>query len=195
MAPSRRCASRDSTNQNASFVEWFSRLERAVFRGICGDIFPLFQAYVGNFDTTPPRKVVGTLYLDRSCVSFKYFAFLSVCDKFELLGHVQAAMMFCVLFRRSSWIHCWLLLAVLSDYFGQLVTSTFLLCKFRGLPASSPDSFPVMRRWKCLGMKRLSQPSSTTPGKRAEKLANAKADVKWVTQNTGRVCFILSRKR
>ena len=29
-------------------------------------------------------------------------------------------------------------------------------------------------------MKRLSQPSSTTPGKRAEKLAEAKADVKRV---------------
>ena len=56
-------------------------------------------------------------------------------------------------FRRSSWIHCWLLLAVLSDYFGQLVTSTFLLCKFRGLLGSIPVSFPVMRRWKCLGMK------------------------------------------
>ena len=94
----RRCASRDSTNQNASFVEWFSRLERAVFRGICGEIFALFQVCVGNFDTIPPWKVVGTLYLDSSCVSFKYFAFLSVCDKFELLGHVQAAMMIWVLF-------------------------------------------------------------------------------------------------
>ena len=101
-------------------------------------------------------------------------------------------------FRRSSWIHCCLLLAVLSDYFGQLVTSTFLLCKFWGLPGSTPvsfPSFPVMRRWKCLGMKRLSQPSSTTPGKRAEKLAEAKADVKRVTQNPGRVCFILNQKR
>ena len=94
----RRCASRDSTNQNASFVEWFSRSERAVFRGICSEIFALFQACVGNFDTIPPWKVVGTLYLDSSCVTFKYFAFLSVCDKFELLGHVQAAMMIWVLF-------------------------------------------------------------------------------------------------
>ena len=107
-----------------------------------GEIFALFQACVGNFDTIPPWKVVGTLYLDSSCVTFKYFAFLSVCDKFELLGHVQAAMMFCVLFRRSSWIHCWLLLAVLSDYFGQLVTSTFLLCKFWSLPGSTLVSFP-----------------------------------------------------
>ena len=88
----RRCTSRDSTNQNASFVELFSRSERAVFRGICGEIFALFQACVGNFDTIPPWKVVGILYLDSSCVTLKYFAFLSVCDKFELLGHVQAAM-------------------------------------------------------------------------------------------------------
>ena len=47
--------------------------------------------------TIPPWKVVETLYLD-GCVTFKYFAFLSVCDKFELLGHVQAAMMISVLF-------------------------------------------------------------------------------------------------
>ena len=40
-------------------------------------------------------------------------------------------------FCRSSWIHCWLLLAVLWDYFGHLVTSIFLLCKFRGLPGST----------------------------------------------------------
>ena len=98
LVKTRRCASRDSTNQNASFIESFSRLERAVFRGICGDIFALFQVYVGNFDTILPSKVVGTLYLDSNCVSFKYFAFASVCDKFELLGHVQAAMMIWVLF-------------------------------------------------------------------------------------------------
>ena len=72
-------------------------------------------------------------------------------------------------FCRSSWIYCWLLLAVLSNYFGHLVTSTFLLCKFRGLPGSTPVSFPVMSRWKCLGIKTSSQPSGTTPGKRAEK--------------------------
>ena len=68
-------------------------LERAVFRGISGEIFALFQACVGNFYTIPPWEVVGTLYLDSSCVTFKYFAFLSVCDKLKLLGHVQAAMM------------------------------------------------------------------------------------------------------
>ena len=93
-----RCASRDSTNQNASIVDWFSRLERSIFRGICGEIFALFHVCVGNFDILPPWKVVGTLYFDSSCVSFKYFAFLSVWDNFELLGHVQAAMMISVLF-------------------------------------------------------------------------------------------------
>ena len=93
-----RCASRDSTNQNTSIVDWFSRLERAIFRGICGEIFALFHVCVLNFDTLPPWKVVGTLYFDSSCVSFKYFAFLSVWDNFELLGYVQAAMMIWVLF-------------------------------------------------------------------------------------------------
>ena len=51
---SRRSASRDSTNQNASFVEWFSRSERAVFRGIRCEIFALFQACVGNFHIIRP---------------------------------------------------------------------------------------------------------------------------------------------
>ena len=85
----RRCASRDSTNQNALFVD----LRRAVFKGVYGEIFAIFQACVGNFYTIRPWIVVGTLNLDSSYVTFKYFAFLSICDKFELLGHVQAAMM------------------------------------------------------------------------------------------------------
>ena len=91
--PARRCASRNSSKECV-----ICRVIRAVFRGICGEIFALFQVRVGNLDTIPPWKVVGTLYLNSSCVSFKYFAFLSVCDKFELLGHVQAAMMIWVLF-------------------------------------------------------------------------------------------------
>ena len=41
------------------------------------------------FDTIPPWKVVGTYYLDISYVAFKYFDFLSVSDKLELLGHVH----------------------------------------------------------------------------------------------------------
>ena len=48
-----------------------------------GEIFALFEAFVGNFHTIQPWTVVGTLYLDGSYVNFKYFAFLSVCDKFE----------------------------------------------------------------------------------------------------------------
>ena len=92
-------------------------------------------------------------------------------------------------FCRSSWIHCWLLLAVLSDFFGHHVTSTFLLCKFRGLPGSTPVSFPVMSRWKCLGIKTSSQPSGRTPLKRAEKTcpsgsrreaSNAKSRKSWL---------------
>ena len=168
--------------------------ERAVLRGICGEIFALFQAWVSNFDTIPPWKVVGTLYLDSSCFTFKYFAFLNVWEKFELIGHVQAAVRIWVLFS-SFFLDSLLVTAVLSDYSGQLVTSTFLLYKFRGLPGSTPVIFPVMRPWKCLGMKRLYQPSSTTSWKRTEKLAEAKADGKQVTQNLGRVSFILNQKR
>ena len=131
--------------------------------------FRFIRSFVGNFHTIRPWTFVGTLYLDDSYVNFKYFAFLSVCDKFELLGNVHAAMMIWVCFCCPSWIHCWLLLADLSDYFGHLVTSTFLLCKFRAVPRSSPASFPIMMPLKCLGIKRSSQPSSTTTGKRAEK--------------------------
>ena len=62
-------------------------------RPVYGEIFALFQACVGNFYTMRPWIAVGTLNLDSSYVTFKYFAFLSICDKFELHGHVQAAMM------------------------------------------------------------------------------------------------------
>ena len=36
------------------------------------------QACVGNFDSIPPWKVVGGLYLDSSYDTFKYFAILRV---------------------------------------------------------------------------------------------------------------------
>ena len=72
----RRWASRDSTNQNALFVEWFSRLGRAVFRGVYVEIFALFQASVGNFYPIRPWKVVRTLYPDSSYVTLKIFCFL-----------------------------------------------------------------------------------------------------------------------
>ena len=55
-------------------------LEKSLFRCVHGKILALFQACVGNFDSIQPGKVVGILYLDRSCVTFKYFAFLSVFD-------------------------------------------------------------------------------------------------------------------
>ena len=142
------------------------------------------------------RKFSEPLYLDSSCVSFKYFALLSVCDKFELLGHVQVALMIWVLF---SPFFLDSLLVTVSGFIGLFRSTCYfnLLCfvNFGVYPAGSTSvSFPVMRRWKCFGMKRLSQPSRT-PGKRAEKLAEAKADVKRVTQNPGRVCFILIQKR
>ena len=142
----RRGASRDSTNQNALFVEWFSCLGRAVFRGVTGEIFALFQACVGNFHTMRPWKVVGTLYLDSNYVTFKYFAFLSVCDKFELLGQVQVAMMIWVLFLPFLLDSLLVTVSGFIGFFGHLVTSTFVLCKFRGLPGSIPVSFPVMSR-------------------------------------------------
>ena len=49
--------------------------------------------FMMKFSLYSKWKVVATFYLDNSYVTFKYFAFLIVCDKFELLGHVQAAMM------------------------------------------------------------------------------------------------------
>ena len=164
----------------------------AVFRVVSDEIFTSFQAWVGNFGTVPPWEVVGTLYFDISYVT------LNILLSWELETSLNCSVM-CKpprWFRRSSWIHCWLLLAVLSDYFGHLVTSTFLLCKFRGLPGSTPVSFPVMGRWKCLGIKRSSQPSSTTPWKRAgRKHAEAEAHVKRVAPNPDRVCSILNQNR
>ena len=90
-------------------------------------IFPLFQACVGNFHTIRPWRVVGTLNLDSSYVTFRCFAFLSIC--FSVMCKSPQWFEFC--FCRSSWIYCWLLLAVLLDYFGQLVTSTFFTGLFR----------------------------------------------------------------
>ena len=47
-------------------------------------MFALFQASVGNFYTIRPWKVVATLNLDSSYVTFKYFAFLTICEKFAI---------------------------------------------------------------------------------------------------------------
>ena len=92
-------------------------------------------------------------------------------------------------FCRSSWILCWLLLAVLSHRFGPLVISTFLLCKFWGLPGSTPVSFPVMSRWKCLGIKTSSQRSGTTPRNGLTKHVKGEALVKRVSPNARRGLF------
>ena len=99
-------------------------------------------------------------------------------------------------FRRSSLIRLyWLLLTALSDYFGYLVTSTIFLCKFWGLPGSTPVSFPVMRRSKCLGLKRSSQLSSTMPGKRAEKTCRNGSRRGEASNAKSSVCSILNQKR
>ena len=75
-------------------------------------------------------------------------------------------------FCRSSWIYCWLLLAVLSNYFGHLVTSTFLLCKFRGLPLLV---FPLWAVEGVLELRhRLSQVAQL-PGNRAEKTCRSRS--------------------
>ena len=191
----RRWASRDSTNQNALFVEWFSRLGRAVFRGVYGKIFALFQACVGNFYPIRPWKVVRTLYLDSSYVTLKYFAFLSVYDKFELLVMYKPPWWFECCFCRSSWIHCWLLLAVLLDFFGHRVTSKFLLCKFRGLPGLPLIAFPLWSVESVLELRDRLNHVAQLPGNRLRKHADAEADVKRETPNLGRVCSILNQKR
>ena len=128
-------------------------------------IFPLFQACVGNFHTIRPWKVVGTLNVDSSYVTFKCFAFLSICDKFEFLGHVQVTTMIWVLFL-SLFLD--LLLVTVSGFIGlfrstcyfnlfywiisvNLLLQPFFLVHFGvypGLPGSTPVSFPFMSRWK-----------------------------------------------
>ena len=54
----RRCASRDSTNQNALFGGVIFALKIAIFRGVSSEIFALFQACVGNFDTIPSWRLL-----------------------------------------------------------------------------------------------------------------------------------------
>ena len=118
----RRCASRGSTNQNASFVEWFSRLERAVFRVVYGEILALFQAWIGNFDTKPPWKVFGTLILILVTLLLKILLSWAFETSLNCSVMCKPPRWFECYFRRSCWIHCWLLLAVLSDYFVHLVS-------------------------------------------------------------------------
>ena len=56
--------------------------------------FSLYSKLVLVISTLYRRgKLLEHFILIAVALLFKYFAFLSVCDKFELLGHVQAAMM------------------------------------------------------------------------------------------------------
>ena len=56
-----------------------SRFQRCICALYMVKFLALFQACVGNFYTIQPWKVVGTLNLDSSYVTFTYFAFLSIC--------------------------------------------------------------------------------------------------------------------
>ena len=77
-----------------------------------------------------------------------------------------------------------------------LLLQPFFFANFGVYPGLPLLVFPVMSRSKCLGINRTSQPSSATPGKRSwRKHAEAEADVKRVTPNPERVCFILNQKR
>ena len=110
------------------FVEWFSCLERAVFRGVYGEISALFQTCVGNFHTIPQWKVncwnfilIVVVLLVKILLSWAFVTSLNCSIMCKPLWWFECY------FRCSSWIHCWLLLTVLSDYFGQLVTSIIII--------------------------------------------------------------------
>ena len=174
MYRSGRCASRDSINQNASVVEWFSRLERAVS-----------EVYVVKFSIYSKLVyVISALYsrgkLLEHLILIAVALLLNIVLSWAFVTNLDCSVMckppwlFECYFGRSSWIHSWLLVAVLSDYFGQPVTSTFRLCKFRGLPGSTSVSFPVMARRRRHKMKKSSQPSSPTPGNGLRNLPKRK---------------------
>ena len=99
----RWCASRDWTNQNALFVQWFWLLKRWVFRVVCPWIFAFFQSCGLIFETIPRRKVGRRHCVDTCDVTFENFAFLCSCEEFEVAGHVQAAMMLWALFSPFFW--------------------------------------------------------------------------------------------
>ena len=144
--PARRCASRDSTKE-CVICEWLE-----LFSEVYVVKFSLYSKFVW---------VIWTLY--RRGKLLEHFILIAVALVLNILlswafvtslncsAMCRRPWWFECCFCRSSWIHCWLLLAVLSDYFGQLVTSTFLLCKFWGLPRSTPVrpvSNVVLRRYK-----------------------------------------------
>ena len=60
--------------------------------------FSLYSKFVWVIWTLYRRgKLLEHFILIAGWVSFKYFAFLSVCDKFELLGHDYLSVIFAVL--------------------------------------------------------------------------------------------------
>ena len=95
-------------------------------------------AAIKSTRSTYPRILSGLIHYS-SYVTFKYLLSWAFVTSLNCSVMCKPPWWFECYFRRSSWIHCWLLLAVLSDYFGHLVTSTFLLFKFRfrGLPGST----------------------------------------------------------
>ena len=112
----RRCASRDSTNQNALFFRVIfspgkSHFQRCIWWNFC-----FIPSVCREFWHYAAVEVVGTLYLDSGCTTF-----MNILLSWVFVTSLNCSVMckplrwFECYFRRSSWIHCWLLLAVLSD--------------------------------------------------------------------------------
>ena len=132
---SRWCASRDARFDQSECV-------------ICSDFHaweePFSEVYMIKFRFIPSLCVIWALYLRGKLLEHLILIVITLILNILLSWAFVTSLNCSVIgrppwwyecyFRRSSWIHCWLLLAVLSDYFGHLVTSTFLLCKCRGLP-------------------------------------------------------------
>ena len=95
---------------------------------------PPFLSFSNAYHHRQPR-------LCRSSLEFEFYRECRRTNKIRSnFGHN-----FSVIFAVFLGFTCWLLIAVLSDYFGHLFTSAFLLCKCSGLPGSTPVSFPVMK--------------------------------------------------
>ena len=150
---SRRCASRDSTNQNASFVDWFSRLERAVLRGTCGEMFASFQASVGNFDTIPPWKVVWTLILIALALLLNILLSWAFVTSLNCSVKCKPPWWFDRNFRCSSWIHSWLLAA----RFCRIISVNLLLQPFFFVDFGVYPGLPLIVSPSVGGVGRLSQ--------------------------------------
>ena len=171
-------------------VTRFDQSECVIFRLIFALGEPFSEVFMVKFLLYSKLVwIISTLYGRAKLL--EHFIFILVTLLLNiLLSWAFVTSLNCSVKYSSSWIRCWLLLAVLSDYFGHCVTSIFLLCKFWGLPVSTRDSFPVMSCWKCLGIKKVAQ----LPENGLRKHAKVEADVKRETPNPGTVCSILNRK-